>query len=78
MDKRFFVLDAEKAELYENQGFEGLLCVALCKIIHFLKKMIFNENLWFLKKQIDLRLSKNYPKYPLKQRKDILFSNLRF
>ena len=41
LDKRFFVLDAEKAELSENQGFVGLLCVALCKIIPFLLKKWF-------------------------------------
>ena len=35
-DKRFFELDAEKAEFFENQGFVGLLCVALCEIIPFL------------------------------------------
>jgi len=29
LDKRFFEPDAERAEISENEGFEGLLCVAL-------------------------------------------------
>ena len=46
LDKRFFVLDAEKAELSENQGFVGLLCVALCKITPFLLKKWFSMKIY--------------------------------
>ena len=34
--KRFFDLDTERAEFSENEGFVGLLYVALCESIPFL------------------------------------------
>ena len=46
LDKRFFVLVSEKAEVSENQDFAGLVCVALYKIIPFLLKKWFSIKIY--------------------------------